>query len=119
MTEIPDPETGFLVQLGQRVFLDAEHFFQAFVKVQARAVPDARSSGSLGTEREGTGIVISDDGLVLTIGYLIIEADQVSLVDQQGRTLPARGHHRHGARDGARIVQRITWQSRLFYLKPS
>ena len=70
--------------------LDAERFFQAFVKVQTRAVPDARSSASLGTEREGTGVVISDDGLVLTIGYLIIEADQVSLVDQQGRTLPAR-----------------------------
>jgi serine protease Do len=69
---------------------DAERFFQAFVKVQARAVPNARSSATLGTEREGTGIVIGDDGLVLTIGYLIVEADQVSLVDQQGRTLPAR-----------------------------
>ena len=69
---------------------DPERFFQAIVKVQARAVPDARSSASLGTEREGTGIVISEDGLVLTIGYLIIEADEVSLVDQKGRTLPAR-----------------------------
>jgi len=69
---------------------DPERFFQAIVKVQARAVPDARSSATLGAEREGTGIVIGDDGLVLTIGYLIIEADQVSLVDQQGRSLPAR-----------------------------
>ena len=41
-------------------------------------------------EREGTGVVIGDDGLILTIGYLIVEADEVSLVDQQGRTLPAR-----------------------------
>ena len=69
---------------------DAERFFQAIVKVHSRAVPDARSSATLGTEREGTGIVISDDGLVLTIGYLIIEADQVSLVDQNGRSRPAR-----------------------------
>ena len=69
---------------------DAERFFQAIVKVQTRAVPDARSNATLGAEREGTGIIIGDDGLVLTIGYLIIEADQVSLVDQQGRTLPAR-----------------------------
>ena len=69
---------------------DPERFFQAIVKVQTRAVPDARSSATLGAEREGTGIVIGDDGLVLTIGYLIIEADQVSLVDQQGRSLPAR-----------------------------
>jgi len=69
---------------------DAERFFNAIVKVHARAVPDARSSASLGSERDGTGIVIGDDGLVLTIGYLIVEADEVTLVDQQGRTLPAR-----------------------------
>jgi serine protease Do len=69
---------------------DAEHFFDAIVKVQARAIPDARSSATLGAEREGTGIVIGEDGLVLTIGYLIIEADEVSLVDQHGRMLPAR-----------------------------
>ena len=69
---------------------DNERFFQSIVKVQAHAVPNARSSASLGEEREGTGIVIGDDGLVLTIGYLIVEADHVNLVDQQGRTLPAR-----------------------------
>ncbi len=69
---------------------DTERFFQSIVKVQVRAVPNARSSASLGEEREGTGIVIGEDGLVLTIGYLIIEADQVNLVDQQGRMLPAR-----------------------------
>jgi S1-C subfamily serine protease len=69
---------------------DTERFFQSIVKVQARAVPNARSSTSLGQEREGTGIVIGGDGLVLTIGYLIVEADQVNLVDQRGRTLPAR-----------------------------
>ena len=69
---------------------DNERFFQSIVKVQARAVPNARSSATLGDEREGTGIVIGEDGLVLTIGYLIIEADQVNLVDSKGRTLPAR-----------------------------
>jgi S1-C subfamily serine protease len=75
---------------AERSGFDAEHFFDAVMKVQTRAVPDARSSATLGEEREGTGIVIGEDGLVLTIGYLIIEADEVSLVDQQGRTLPAR-----------------------------
>lgn len=69
---------------------DARRFFQSIVKVQARAVPNARSSASLGPEREGTGIVIGEDELVLTIGYLIVEADEVTLVDQRGRTLPAR-----------------------------
>ncbi len=69
---------------------DAEGFFRSIVKVQARAVPNARSNASLGREREGTGIVIGDDELVLTIGYLIVEADEVTLIDQRGRTLPAR-----------------------------
>ena len=53
-------------------------------------MPNARSSATLGQEREGTGVVIGDDGLVVTIGYLIVEADEVSIVDQQGTMLPAR-----------------------------
>ena len=69
---------------------DAEGFFQAIVKLQARAVPNARSAATLGAEREGTGIVIGADGLILTIGYLIVEADDVHIVDRKGRTLPAR-----------------------------
>jgi serine protease Do len=35
-------------------------------------------------------VAITDDGLLVTIGYLIVEADEVSLVDRRGRTLPAR-----------------------------
>jgi serine protease Do len=73
-----------------RETVDVEKFFDSIVKVQVRAVPDARSSATLGVEREGSGVVIGDDGLVLTIGYLIVEADEVSLVDRHGRTLPAR-----------------------------
>ena len=53
-------------------------------------MPDARSAATLGTEREGTGVVIGDNGLVLTIGYLIVEADDVKITDAKGRTLPAR-----------------------------
>lgn len=70
--------------------LDAERLFGAIVKVTVHAVPDARSSASLGKEREGTGIVIGDDGLILTIGYLIVEADDVNIVDSKGRTFGAR-----------------------------
>ncbi|HTP47178.1 MAG TPA: S1C family serine protease [Casimicrobiaceae bacterium] len=69
--------------------VDAEKFFSAIVKVQARALPDARSAATLGGEREGSGAVISADGLIVTIGYLIIEADEVNIVDHGGRTLPA------------------------------
>ena len=69
---------------------DAEKFFQSIYKVKTRAVPNARSSATLGQEREGTAVVIGDDGLLVTIGYLIVEADDVSLVDQQGKSIPAR-----------------------------
>ena len=70
--------------------IDADAFFAAIVKIEARALPDARSTATLGTEREGTGVVIAKDGLVLTIGYLLIEADDVKIVDSRGHTLPAR-----------------------------
>ena len=70
--------------------IDAEAFFAAIVKIESRALPDARSAATLGTEREGTGVVIARDGLILTIGYLLVEADEVKIVDDHGRTLPAR-----------------------------
>jgi serine protease Do len=73
----------------ERSGVDADKFFGAIVKVETRAVSDARSIATLGREREGTGVVIGPDGLVLTIGYLVIEAEQVNLVDARGRTLPA------------------------------
>lgn len=63
---------------------------QAVVGVQALAVPDARSSSSLGRTRAGSGVVIDGDGLVLTIGYLILEADQVLLTLDDARKVPAR-----------------------------
>jgi S1-C subfamily serine protease len=69
---------------------DAVRLFDAIVKVETRAVPDARSAASLGREREGTGVVIGENGLILTIGYLLVEADEVKVVDRAGRTLPAR-----------------------------
>ena len=69
---------------------DPDAFFAAVVRIETRALPDARSSVTLGAEREGSGIVIGKDGLVLTIGYLLVEADEVRIIDDRGRTLPAR-----------------------------
>lgn len=62
----------------------------AVVGVQALAVDDAVSADTLGQARAGSGVVIGEDGLVLTIGYLILEADQLQLVLDDGRVLPAR-----------------------------
>jgi serine protease Do len=61
----------------------------AVVGVTVRALPDARSNDTLGVERKGSGVLIGRDGLVLTIGYLVTEADQVEITDAQGQKLPA------------------------------
>lgn len=59
------------------------------VKVRSKAVADARSSRSLGPHREGTGVVIDSSGLVMTIGYLIVEAENVELSTADGKVFPA------------------------------
>jgi serine protease Do len=62
----------------------------AVVGLHVSVLEDARSIATLGAERQGSGVVIEADGLVLTIGYLILEADQVQIITDDGRELPAR-----------------------------
>jgi len=72
-------------QAGQIRNMDA----LSVVLLRARAPKDARSSASLGTERQGSGIVIDDSGLVLTIGYLILEAEGIEVIPADGKAVPA------------------------------
>ncbi|HKW37922.1 MAG TPA: serine protease, partial [Burkholderiales bacterium] len=53
---------------------DLEAALDSMVLLRAEVPEDAFTAGILGTERVGNGVVIRDDGLVLTIGYLITEA---------------------------------------------
>lgn len=61
----------------------------AVVGITTRAVDDANSNATLGRVRQGSGVLIDRDGLVLTIGYLILEADRVVLTLDDGREVPA------------------------------
>ncbi len=61
----------------------------AIVKLSIKAVPDARTADTLGAEREGTGVVISADGLIVTIGYLVMESDSILVIAPDGRVFPA------------------------------
>jgi len=61
----------------------------AVVGVKVKAIPNARSNESLGEERVGSGVLIPRDGLVLTIGYLVLEAESVEVTDSNGQTVPA------------------------------
>lgn len=63
---------------------DLERALEAVVLVRAEIPEDAYSASTLGTERSGYGTVIREDGLVLTIGYLINEASQIWLTTNGG-----------------------------------
>jgi len=60
----------------------------AVVRVKARILPNARSAESLGTVREGNGVLIREN-FVLTIGYLVIEAEGIEVIAGDGRAVPA------------------------------
>ena len=61
----------------------------AVVRVKAAIEPDGRTVDGLGREREGSGVLIDGDGLVLTVGYLMVEARTVEIGTNDGRTVPA------------------------------
>ena len=81
-----DPAAPSLIAQSQAL----QRAHQAMLGVQAIALDGARSSTLLGQARNGSGVLISADGLVLTIGYLVLEVDQVLLVHDDGRSVPAR-----------------------------
>jgi S1-C subfamily serine protease len=62
----------------------------ATVGIEARAIDDAPSVRTLGRQREGTGIVIAPQGLVLTIGYLVLEAERVEVITRDQKRIPAQ-----------------------------
>jgi S1-C subfamily serine protease len=58
----------------------AEEILKAVVQVRAVIPRDARTASTLGTEREGNGVVIDKKGYILTIGYLITEAESIEVI---------------------------------------
>ena len=62
----------------------------AVVGLKVSVADDARSAETLGKERSGSGVVIGPDGLILTIGYLMMEAQTIQIITQDNKTLPAR-----------------------------
>jgi S1-C subfamily serine protease len=69
--------------------MDLASIAHALVGVRAHIPDDAFTAEGLGTRREGSGVVMREDGLVLTIGYLITEAEEVWLTTHAGRVVPA------------------------------
>ncbi|HVJ13132.1 MAG TPA: S1C family serine protease, partial [Burkholderiales bacterium] len=63
---------------------DLDRALDAVVQVRTEIPEDAFTASILGTERAGNGVVINDNGLVLTIGYLITEASVIWLTTNKG-----------------------------------
>ena len=61
----------------------------AVTRLKAEVPADSRSARNLGTERDGNGVVIDAHGLVLTIGYLVLEAMSVTVFDSRGTPVTA------------------------------
>src|SRR3979411_495204 len=69
---------------------DLDRTLSGVLGLQATVPQDAFTAGTLGTERAGSGVLIRKDGLVLTIGYLITEAESLWLTSSVGGAVP--GH---------------------------
>jgi len=66
-----------------------EELARAVVSLVTDAYPDSRTAGVLGTHREGNGIVIDREGRILTVGYLVLDAQRVRVLRFDGREFPA------------------------------
>ena len=94
---MPDPDWEIPLNLQpdpDDYSYDLDTTLRAIVSLRANVPCDAFTAETLGTERIGSGVVIrapgAPDNLVLTIGYLITEAETVWLVASDGRVIP--GH---------------------------
>lgn len=84
--EIPPP---YRPEAGRFSF-DVAKTVRSVVSLRSEIPESAFTARTLGTERSGHGVVIDPKGLVLTIGYLVVEAEKVWLVSNDGRA--AEGH---------------------------
>lgn len=69
---------------------DLEAALSSVVGLRVEVPADGFTAGVLGTERRGNGIVIGEKGLVLTVGYLVVEAEAVWITTVRGTAVP--GH---------------------------
>ncbi len=77
-----------LIPKSQDVSYDLEHAVSSVVSIHAIVPADALTASVLGTERAGHGVVINDDGLIVTIGYVITEAEQVWITVAENKVIP-------------------------------
>ena len=55
-----------------------QNFYNGVVSIDSIVPDEARTSKSLGTVRQGSGVII-DQNNILTIGYIVIEASEIKI----------------------------------------
>ena len=78
---------------------DLDTTLASVVKITSNIPEDAFSAKTLGTSREGSAISINDSGILLTIGYLVVDSDSIFLHLKNGHTIEATliaYHHESG-----------------------
>lgn len=66
-----------------------EDVFKAIVRIDTTIPDGARTRETLGATRTGHGAVIDANGLIVTIGYVVLEADSVTVTTHDGTAIPA------------------------------
>jgi S1-C subfamily serine protease len=61
---------------------------ETLVSIQSYVPDDAMSAGMLGTERTGHGVRLREDGLIVTIGYVVTEAEEIWITSHDRRAVP-------------------------------
>lgn len=72
-----------------RVAAATDNPLNAVVEIRSAVPGDARTAESLGTARVGGGVLIDAGGLILTIGYLVMESDEIWVTDAAANRVPA------------------------------
>jgi S1-C subfamily serine protease len=95
MSPVASPFAGLEVDkalrpIAQLFDFDLDSRLSSVLALESRVSDDAATAKTLGTYRPGNAVVIGAEGLILTISYLITEADDVTLTTGDGRRI--QGH---------------------------
>ena len=110
MPDLFNPEISRRAQPKPEDFsFDLQRALSAMVSVRSKVPDDALTATALGRRTAGHGVVIRADGLVLTVGYLITEADSLWLADSEGNVFPGHvvGYDQETGLGLAQAMQRL------------